>query len=391
MAFGKKRKEQEAAVMGAQLSAHNNDPMSRYSRNSEVYARKKEEILESYSRDNTQNYSHKRAKKGSTGKKVVAGVVSVLVVAALGVGAWLAIFMSEVGADLNGKHSGQEQMDIQEALVSTKSYKEPFYVLLLGSDARVDEFYTEEEDFNGSRTDVNILARVDPVKKVVTMVSIPRDTKIDLPGYGTQKFNAAHAFGGVAGVIREASKLCNVEISHYVEIGFNGVMNMVDAMDGVEVDVPYYINDADAWVEIQPGYQTLSGWDALGFARSRAYADGDFTRTSNQRILIEAIAKKVLNMNLSDMEKTIRAAAKCVDTDMSLLDIFSLAVNFKDGFTMYSIMVPSTTGMIGDASYVFCDHEGLAKIMEAVEAGIDPNTVETLGATGSALKKDEEN
>lgn len=379
MAFGKKRKEQEAAAMSAQLSAHNDDPMSRYSRNSAVYARKKEAILESYSRDNTQNYSHKRAKKGSIGKKIAVGVLSVLLIGVLGAGAWLFMFMSDISNDLNNKHSDQEQLDIKEALVSANSFNEPFYVLLLGSDSR------DADDFTGSRTDTNILTRVDPVNKVVTMVSIPRDTKIDLPGYGTQKFNASHAFGGIPGVIREASKLCGVEISHYVEIGFDGVIDLVDSIGGVEVDVPYYINDADAWVEIQPGYQTLSGWDALGFARSRAYADGDFTRTSNQRILIQAIVDKVLNFNMTQMERAIRSGAKIVDTDMSLIDIFSLALAFKDGFTMYSIMVPSTTGMIGDASYVFCDYEGLANVMKAVEAGKDPNEAVVSGSTQSAM------
>ncbi len=380
MAFGKKRKEQEAAVMSRQLSAHSDDPMSRYSRNSEVYARKKEAILESYSRNNNQNYSHKRAKKGSRAKKVVAGVLSVFLLAAMGVGAWAIMFFNEVNEDLKGSHSEQEEMDIKEALISTKSFNEPFYILLLGSDSR------DEDDFTGSRSDTNILTRIDPVNKVVTMVSIPRDTMIDIEGYGTNKFNAARAYGGVAGVIRETTKLTGVEVSHYVEIGFTGVMDLVDSIGGVEVDVPYAIHDDDAWVDIEAGYQTLSGWDALGFARSRQYADGDFTRTSNQRLLIKALVDKVMAFDLSQMEAAIRAGAKCVDTDMSLLEIFSLAMNFKDGFTMYSAMVPSTTADIDGISYVICDRTGLAAMMKIVEEGGDPSTLQTNGSViGSSL------
>lgn len=381
MAFGKKRKEQEAALIGGQLSAHNDDPMSRYSRNSEVYARKKEAILESYSRDNAQNYSHKRAKKGSRGKKVAVGVLAVLLLAFIGVGAWAFMFMNEVNGDLGGNYTKEEEMDIQEALAKGNSFNEVFYVLLLGSDSR------DADDFSGSRSDTNILTRVDPINKVVTMVSIPRDTKIELSGYGTQKFNAARAYGGVAGVIREASKLCGVEISHYVEIGFDGVMDLVDSIGGVEVDVPYAIHDDDAWVDIEPGYQTLSGWDALGFARSRAYADGDFTRTSNQRLLIKALVDKVLALDPASMQQAIRSGAKCVDTDMSLMDILGLAMAFKDGFTMYSAMVPSTTAYIDDVSYVICDNAGLAEMMKIVEAGGDPSTLQTAGsATGSSLQ-----
>lgn len=381
MAFGKKRKEQEAASMGSQLSAYNDDPMSRYSRNSEVYARKKEAILESYSRDNTQNYSHKRAKKSSRGKKVAISALAVVLLAFIGVGAWAFMFMNEVNGDLGGNYTKEEEMDIQEALAKGNSFNEVFYVLLLGSDSR------DADDFSGSRSDTNILTRIDPVNKVVTMVSIPRDTKIELSGYGTQKFNAARSYGGVAGAIREASKLCGVEISHYVEIGFDGVMDLVDSIGGVEVDVPYAIHDSDAWVDIEPGYQTLSGWDALGFARSRAYADGDFTRTSNQRLLIKALVDKVLALDPASMQQAIRSGAKCVDTDMSLMDILGLAMAFKDGFTMYSAMVPSTTAYIDDISYVICDQAGLAEMMKIVEAGGDPGTLQTAGsATGSSLQ-----
>lgn len=379
MAFGKKRKEQEAEAAQSQLSQYASDPMSRYSRNSEVYAQKKEAILESYSRNNTTNYSHKRAKRGKRGKKVALGFAAVVVVALVGVGAYALMFMNEINSALGGNYTAQEQQEIKEALAQGTSFNDVFYVLLLGSDSR------DANDFTGSRSDTNILTRVDPVNKVVTMVSIPRDTKIELEGYGTQKFNAARAYGGVAGVIREASKLCGVEISHYVEIGFDGVMNLVDSIGGVDVDVPYEIHDDDAWVDIEAGYQTLSGWDALGFARSRAYADGDFTRTSNQRLLIKALVDKVLALDPVSMQQAIKAGAACVDTDMSLMDVVGLANTFKDGFTMYSAMVPSTTAYIDDVSYVICDEAGLKEMMKVVEAGGDPSTVQTSGATSSSL------
>lgn len=379
MAFGKKRKDQEAEAAQSQLSQYASDPMSRYSRNSEVYAQKKEAILESYSRNNTTNYSHKRAKRGKRGKKVALGFAAVVVVALVGVGAYALMFMNEINSALGGNYTAQEQQEIKEALAQGTSFNDVFYVLLLGSDSR------DANDFTGSRSDTNILTRVDPVNKVVTMVSIPRDTKIELEGYGTQKFNAARAYGGVAGVIREASKLCGVKISHYVEIGFDGVMNLVDSIGGVDVDVPYEIHDDDAWVDIEAGYQTLSGWDALGFARSRAYADGDFTRTSNQRLLIKALVDKVLALDPVSMQQAIKAGAACVDTDMSLMDVVGLANTFKDGFTMYSAMVPSTTAYIDDVSYVICDEAGLKEMMKVVEAGGDPSTVQTSGATSSSL------
>ena len=186
------------------------------------------------------------------------------------------------------------------------------------------------------------------------MVSIPRDTKIDIDGYGTNKFNAAYAYGGAAGAVREANQLLGVEISHYAEVNFGKLKELVDAVGGVDVEVTELIDDPDAdgtaahpeWprVIIEEGEQHLNGNEALVFARSRAYADGDFTRTANQRKLIMAIVNKVLDLNATDLLGVIQAASQCVTTDLAVGDIAALAQQFQDegDLTIYSAMVPST-------------------------------------------------
>ena len=113
------------------------------------------------------------------------------------------------------------------------------------------------------------------------------------------------------------------------------------------------------------------------FARSRAYADGDFTRTENQRKLIQAIVDKVLSMPVTELPGVIEAAAACVTTDLSVTDIISLAQQFQDGgdLTMYSAMVPSVAQYVNGVSYVFADTGQLAKMMQVVEEGGDPSGI----------------
>ena len=134
---------------------------------------------------------------------------------------------------------------------------------------------------------------------------------------------------------------------------------------------------------IEAGEQHLNGEQALVFARSRAYVDGDFTRTANQRKLIQALVDKVLALPVTELPGVIQAAAKCVTTDMKVNDIISLAQQFKDDgdLLMYSAMLPSVTGYVDGVSYVFADEDKVAEMMKVVDQGGDPS-----GITGSTSK-----
>lgn len=123
--------------------------------------------------------------------------------------------------------------------------------------------------------------------------------------------------------------------------------------------------------------QHLDGEAALVFARSRAYADGDFTRTENQRKLIQAIVDKVLAMPVTELPGVIEAAAQSVTTDLSVTDIINLAQQFQDegDLVMYSAMVPSVAQYVNGISYVFTDTGQLAKMMQVVEEGGDPSGI----------------
>lgn len=400
--------------------------------------------MSAYSRKSG-NYSHKNS-YGKGPSKVLIGVLIALVVLLVGAGTAAALYLKSIDENLAGNKTSEEQLAIEDALVASTNYNEPFYMLLLGSDAR------ESNASMGARSDTCIAARIDPITNTVTLISIPRDTRIYINGSGPYKFNAAYSFNGTAGAIAAASELLGVEISHYAEVNFSSLREFIDALGGVVVDVPYTINDSKAGSSvIEEGEQTLNGRQALTFARSRQYVDGDFTRTSNQRLLISAVVDRLFSLSASQLPGIVQEAAKCLSTDMSAIDLFSLVLALTDDpvlpgtgegaegegaegveggasdssgapdssastgapaegtegeggegaegseaepakpkYTVYSVMVPSSTATIDGISYVLTDEAGLAAVMEAVEAGLDPNDVVTSGAKGSAYDKEEE-
>lgn len=326
-----------------------------------------------YSRSNP-HYSQ-RKKSMSTAKKAVLGVFIALAVVVAGAGTALAVYLNTVNQNLAGNKTQEELTAISEVLApAAASFNEPFYLMLLGSDERAGD----EE--SGQRSDTNIVVRVDPVKKQISLVSIPRDTAINLDGYGTVKFNAAYMHGGTASAIEQATKLTGVGISYYAEVNFDGLIDLVDAVGGVDVVVDERIDDPDAGdVVIEAGNQHLDGKAALVFARSRAYVDGDYTRVANQRKLIMAIAQKVLTMPSTEMPGVIQAAAKCTTTNMTVQDIVALAQQLRSGdnadLVIYSATIPSVPEYIDGVSYVFADTEGVKEMMKVVAAGGDPSTV----------------
>ena len=268
-----------------------------------------------YSRENVGRYAERarQRRRGKIVRRSLLGVfLGVLVVGVAAAGLW---FSSIVHRLNNGEVITN---DLLMTLVDSDVTRDPFYMLLLGTDGRPGE--------EAYRADTIILARVDPNNKHVTLISIPRDTKVEYNG-STMKINGVHTYGGPDDMVRAVNELCGVEISHYAEISFDGLVALTDAVGGVEVDVPDRIDDPKAGdFVIEPGLQTLNGEQALAFCRSRAYADGDYTRMRHQRIFIAALANTLLNkVDAGNIVPIIDSVSDMVVTDLSIQDIVSLA------------------------------------------------------------------
>jgi LCP family protein required for cell wall assembly len=328
---------------------------------------------------------YKQAAKGASSKKkkIVIGVVCAILILLLCAGA---AYFNYINQQLTkGDKTDEELSALDEVLDYSTSLDEPFYMLLIGSDRR------ENDASMGARSDVNIVCRVDPQAAQITMVSIPRDTKIELEGHGTQKFNAAYAFDGAAGAVKAAEELLDIDISHYAEVNFSELANLIDAVGGVTVNVEERVDDSKCddydgnHYVIELGEQTLSGAEALTFSRSRNYPTGDFVRQKHQRQVVSAVVDKVTNLPLTSIPETINAAVKCVTTDLNVTDIIGLAQTFAsgDGVTMYSAMLPSYTQTINGISFVINDEELSVEMMEIVEAGGDPSGIESTKTASS--------
>jgi LCP family protein required for cell wall assembly len=173
--------------------------------------------------------------------------------------------------------------------------------LIVGSDSR--EGLTPEEkkklvtgDAGGQRTDTMLIAHLPDNDTPATLVSLPRDSNVEIPGNGVSKINAAFAIGGPKLLVQTVEQATGLRIDHYAEINFGGFANVVDAIGGVEMDVPKTIHDKATGVTIKAGKQTLDGAKALAFVRTRKSAAtprSDLDRVVNQRKFIGALASEI--------------------------------------------------------------------------------------------------
>jgi LCP family protein required for cell wall assembly len=172
--------------------------------------------------------------------------------------------------------------------------------LVVGSDSADD--LTEEQrkvvragDRSGNRTDTIMLLHTGNGPNL--LMSVPRDSIVEIPGQGTSKINAATAFGGPKLLVRTIEQNTGIRIDHYVEIGFGGVINMVDAVGGVEICPQRAMKDPDARLDIEKGCQEADGLTALAYSRSRKTyaARGDIDRARAQREVVSAIGHEAVS------------------------------------------------------------------------------------------------
>lgn len=172
--------------------------------------------------------------------------------------------------------------------------------LLVGSDSRAglskaDQKRLHTGSVEGQRTDTIMIMHV-PVIGLPTLVSIPRDSWVGIPGYGENKVNAAFAYGGPELLVTTIEQATGLHIDNYVEIGFGGVANTTDALGGVKLCPDRRYNDVNSGLKVKKGCQIMNGEDALAYVRMR-YSDpkGDLGRVERQQEFMSAVAKRSMS------------------------------------------------------------------------------------------------
>ncbi|MEG6586546.1 LCP family protein [Dendrosporobacter sp. 1207_IL3150] len=224
-------------------------------------------------------------------------------------------------------------------------------IMVLGVDERSDDV---------GRSDTLFVVTVDTNTKEVAMLSIPRDTRVKIPGHGYDKINHAYSQGGHKLSQEAVEGLLGIPIDHYIKINFSAFNKIVDAVGGVEIDVEkrmYYEDPYDGTdglvIDLKPGLQQMDGNTAIKYVRYRD-EEGDIGRVQRQQKFIKALMKEVASPTvIPRIPAIIQRVSAAIETDMSTTDMLSMAKILNDAYKngLKTDMVPGKPAFINEVSY----------------------------------------
>jgi LCP family protein required for cell wall assembly len=273
-------------------------------------------------------------------------------------------------------HNNKLQSKVERFLAQTHG-GEPENILILGSDKRANE----PEDTG--RSDTTMLLRLDPDRNAIALMSIPRDLKVEIPGVGTDKFNAAYAYGGPKLTLQVVKELTGLPINHVVNVDYLGFVRAVDAINCVYVvvDRRYYHSNVGlppseqySEINVQPGYQLLCGKKALQYVRYR-HTDTDIVRAARQQDFLSAARQRVpIGDLVLDRNDLIDIFTEYTTSDINdketMLDVLKLFVASRNA-AIKEVHFPAELG----PSYVYASPEAIQEAVDkflGIEASSGP-------------------
>jgi LCP family protein required for cell wall assembly len=320
-----------------------------------------------------------------------SGVIAVLVsvIALWGINLYLTVGGSIVNAEVS-----------EEVFADPWDFgKNPRNVLLLGSDSRKglseeeQAAFGSEETVGGQRSDTIILMSIDPRREQAVVVHFPRDLRVEIPGYGFDKINAAYEYGGADLVVRTVHEFTGMRIHNYMEINLAGFQELVDTLGGVRICVDRPMVDEKAGLNIpEAGCTDMDGPTALAFVRARSVEGDripDFSRIIRQQQFMRATMNKLLSVDSLLDDQVIKEAVGAVRVDRGidagvLIDLGqrlrALAQTDPSGADSLDLrVVPGSTDTIDGVSYVIADLAETRELFEALREGTN------LGRLGQSL------
>lgn len=274
---------------------------------------------------NRKNYRKTKTEKKKTVIKVIALLVVSLLICFSAYGIYL-VKKAQSAVDTAFESAGNENENV-EPLTDNMS------ILFIG----VDDSEERGQSDDNIRSDALILATLNNKDKSVKLVSIPRDTYTYIPDSGKEdKITHAYAFNGPSSTIESVEELLDVPIDYYLRMNFDAFIEVVDALGGIKVEVPYDIteqdeNDSQNAIELKKGIQFLDGSEALALARTRHY-DNDIERGKRQQMILESIMNRALSVgSITKYGDVFEAVGDNMKTDLSFRNISSLFEYAKNG------------------------------------------------------------
>ena len=321
--------------------------------------------------------------------RFIAGALVIVAVSAAATSASILLFIDSVAEALS--HNNVLQNKVERFLSKTQG-GEPENILILGSDQRASL------PGDPGRSDTTMLLRLDPDRNAIALMSIPRDLKTEIPGYGTGKFNEAYTYGGPKLTLKTVKDLTGLPINHVVNIDFLGFVRAVYAIGCVYVDVDrrYFHSNAGlpaaeqyAEINVLPGYQLMCGKKALQYVRYR-HTDTDLVRAARQQDFISAARSRVpvqdLVLGRNDLLEifTQYTTSDISDTE-TMIEVLKLFIASRNA-TINEVHFPAELG----PSYVYASQSAIDGAVEqflGIEASGGPRgTIE--GEPSSDKKKD---
>jgi LCP family protein required for cell wall assembly len=299
------------------------------------------------------------------------------------------LYLNDIADALS--HGGKLQKQLSPLLAVPSGG--PQNILILGSDKRAGT------PGDPGRSDTTMLLRLDPDQSRIALMSIPRDLKVDIPGYGINKFNAAYTFGGPKLTLRMVKSMTGLQINHVVNVDFLGFVRAIDAIGCVwaDVDRRYYHSNVGvapslqySEINIKAGYQRLCGKDALAYVRYR-HTDTDLVRSARQQdFLREARQRVPISKLVDDYKKLIKIFTTYTTSDISdapqFLQVIKLFFDAR-GASIKEVHFPAVLG----PSYVYASKSAIRQAVNqflGFEASGGPRgALEPEHAGGAGAKK----
>jgi polyisoprenyl-teichoic acid--peptidoglycan teichoic acid transferase len=271
--------------------------------------------------------------------------------------------------------------------------EESFSILFIGiDDSESRNFHT------ATRTDALILATFNPKDDSVKMVSIPRDSYVYIPSEDRySKINHAHVYDGVKGTVETVEELFDIKIDYYVKMNFYAFIDVVDALGGIEVEVPYDITEKDSedrrTIMLKKGLQTLNGEEALALARTRK-KDNDIERGKRQQEIMKAIVKKAASVgSVTKYDDIIEAVGNNMKTNLTFNEMMSLVSYATAGanLNIESYTLEGTDDYV-DSTYVYrLDEQSLEEVKQAFKHHLDGTAYTSNDTNNTAIQQAQSN
>lgn len=237
--------------------------------------------------------------------------------------------------------------------------KDKTTILLLGVDVREDDV---------GRSDTMMIATIDPKLDKASLLSVPRDTRVRITGYGFDKINAAYAFGGEPLAEKTVENFLGIDIDHYVIINTKSFVKIIDALGGLDIDVEKRMYYEDPWdddgglyIDLYPGMQHMDGKTAVTYVRYRD-EEGDIGRIHRQQKFMSACMDKIISPDIvTRIPAVVREITDAIDTDMTFRQLLEVAGALKAAQQngLHADMVPGYPLYIDGISYWIPDVEEL--------------------------------